>query len=107
MRAALLVAPAAALLSFVPPAAAAPRTHIVVIDKMKFVGMPAGVKVGDSIVWMNRDVVRHTASAANGAFDVDLKAGEKKRATVGKAGTTAIICKFHPGMRAALRVAAR
>jgi plastocyanin len=107
MRAALLIAPAAALLSFVPSAAAAPRTHTVVIDKMKFAAMPAGVKAGDAIVWVNRDVVRHTASAANGAFDVDLEAGESARAVVRKSGATAVTCKYHPGMRALLRVAAR
>lgn len=102
----LRLAPAAALLLFVPSAAAAaPRTHVVVMDKMKFGAVPAGIRTGDTILWVNRDMFRHTATAANGAFNIDLAAGAKGRTVVRKAGTFPFICKFHPGMRGVLRVA--
>ena len=104
MRVRLALAATAALLLPIPPAAAAPRTHVVVIDKMKFGAMPPGVRVGDSILWVNRDMVRHTATAKGRAFDVDLKAGAQDNALVRRAGSIAIICKFHPAMRATLKV---
>ena len=104
MRATLLLACFAVLLLPSPPAAAAPRTHVVVIDKMKFGPVPQAVRAGDRIRWVNRDMFRHTATAKQGGFDVDLPPGATKVTTVGRAGTFAVICRYHPGMRATLRV---
>ncbi len=86
-----------------PAASAAPKTHQVVIDKMRFGPMPAGVRAGDTIVWTNRDIVRHTATA-RGAFDVDLPAKAVGRSKLTKAGTVKVICKYHSGMTALLKV---
>ena len=96
---------AAALLLLSPPAAAAPRTHVVVIDKMKFGPAPADLKVGDTILWDNRDMFRHTATATDGSFNVDLAAGAKGKTVLRKAGSFSFTCKYHPGMRGVLRVA--
>ena len=105
MNRGLLLAPAAALLFITPQAvAAAPRTHVVVIDKMKFGPVPAGLKAGDSILWVNKDMFRHTATAKDGSFNVDLAAGAKGKTVLRKAGAIAFICKYHPGMRGVLKV---
>ena len=105
MKRGLRLAPAAALLLLMPPpAAAAPRTHVVVMEKMKFGPLPTGVKTGDTIVWVNRDMFRHTATATNGVFNIDLPAGAKGKTLIRKAGTIDIVCKYHPGMRGVLRV---
>jgi len=101
----LSLGPVAALLLLAPPAVAAPRTHVVVIDKMKFGALPADLKAGDTIVWDNRDMFRHTATAKDGSFNVDLPAGAKGKMVVRKSGSIAFICKFHPGMRGVLKVA--
>ena len=82
---------------------AAPKSHQVVIDKMRFGPMPAGVRAGDTIVWINRDIVRHTATA-RGAFDVDLPAKAVGRSKVSKSGTLTVICRFHSGMTGTLKV---
>ena len=105
----LLVAPIAALSLWLPPsaAAAAPRTHVVVVDKMKFGPVPHDVKAGDTIVWDNRDMFRHTATAANGAFNVDLPAGAKGKTVMRRAGRIPFTCKYHPGMRGTLEVKGR
>lgn len=103
MRAKLLLACFAVLLLSSPPAAAAPRTHVVVIDKMKFGPVPQTVRAGDRISWVNRDISRHTATAKQG-FDVDLPPGATNVTRVGQAGTFAVICRYHPGMRVTLRV---
>jgi plastocyanin len=95
----------AALLLFAPPAAAAPRTHLVVIDKMSFGALPAGLKAGDTIVWENHDIFRHTATAKDGSFNVDLPAGAKGRTVLQRPGAFVFTCKFHPGMRGVLKVA--
>jgi plastocyanin len=102
-----LIASTAASLLLSTPAAAAPQNHVVVIDKMKFGPVPANVRRGDTILWVNRDIVRHTATAANKSFDVDLPPKTRKRMTVRASGSIAFICKYHPGMRGMLRVAAR
>ena len=102
----ILAAGAVALLAplvLSPAAWAAPRTHQVVIDKMRFGPMPAGVRAGDTIVWVNRDIVRHTATA-RGAFDVDLPAKAVGQSKVSKAGVMKVTCKFHIGMTATLKV---
>jgi plastocyanin len=104
VRGLLALGPAAALLLLiVPPAAAAPRTHVVVMEKMKFGPLPA-VKAGDTILWVNKDVFRHTATAQDGSFNIDLPAGAKGKTVIRKAGAIPFVCKYHPGMRAVLKV---
>ena len=95
----------AVLLLPTPPAMAAPRTHVVVIDKMKFGAMPAGVRAGDKIIWVNKDMFKHTATAKGGGFDVDLQPGARATVVVRKAGAISVICRYHPGMKAVLKVA--
>jgi plastocyanin len=99
-----IAASAAALLLLPPPAAAAARTYTVVIEKMKFGALPAGLHKGDIIVWMNRDFLRHTATAADHSFDVDLPAGAKKSTVMKRSGSFPFTCRFHPGMRGVLQV---
>jgi plastocyanin len=60
--------------------------------------------VGDTIVWKNNDIFRHTATARDKSFDVDLPAKSEARVRVGAAGTIAFFCKFHPGMTGELVV---
>jgi len=74
----LIAAAAWALLSIPCPAAAAPRTYTVVVDKMKFGPLPQQVRKGDVIIWDNRDMFRHSATA-KGKFDIDLPPGKKVR----------------------------
>ncbi len=95
----------ALLLSVPAPAAAASRTYVVVIDKMKFGPLPSGLKAGDAVIWENRDIFRHSATAKDGSFNVDLPAGAKAKTVVAKPGTFAFACKYHPGMQGVLKVA--
>jgi len=86
------------------PGAAAPRSYTVVIDKMKFGAVPAGLRKGDTILWVNRDILRHTATAADHSFDVDLPAGKSANMVIKRSGTLPFSCRYHPGMKGALRV---
>ena len=103
-RALFFAASAGTLLLVCPPAAAAPRTYTVVIDKMKFGPVPAQLHKGDAIIWVNRDFLRHTATATDHSFDADLPAGAKVKTVLKKIGAIPFICRYHPGMRGVLRV---
>ena len=96
----------AVLLLPTPPATAAPRTHVVVIDKMKFGSVPASVRIGDRITWVNKDMFRHTATAKDGSFNVDLMPGARSTSVVRKPGAISVFCRYHPGMRTMLKVSA-
>jgi plastocyanin len=71
---------------------------------MKFGPVPNQLHKGDSIVWVNRDFLRHTATAANHSFDVDLPAGAKATTILKSGGAIAFACRYHPGMRGVLQV---
>lgn len=93
----LLLTPALALVG-AAPATAAPKVHMVRMAKMVFGPAPTGVRVGDVIEWVNADIFQHTATARNGAFDVDLKPGTKARTVLRAAGVVIYYCRYHPGM---------
>jgi len=94
------------LLAGGPAAAAGPRTHTIVMQNMRFGPVPANIKAGDTIVWVNRDIVPHTATARNGSFDVVIPARRSATMVVRRTGTLAFYCRYHPAMRGSL-VAAR
>jgi plastocyanin len=100
----LLAASLGTLLLVPSPAAAAPHSYTVVIDKLKFGPFPAELHKGDTIVWVNKDFLRHTATAADHSFDVDLQAGATGKTVLKKAGSIPFVCRFHPGMRGVLQV---
>ncbi|MGI8840440.1 MAG: cupredoxin domain-containing protein [Caulobacteraceae bacterium] len=102
---------AALSLSLPPPAGgashAAAKVAVIVIKDIAFGPAPAGLRVGDTVLWINRDIVRHSATAAGGAFDLDLPAGARAATVLRRAGDIAYACRYHPGMKSALRVARR
>jgi putative membrane protein len=81
------------------------RTHTVTIAGMKFTPASLSVTKGDTVIWVNQDLVPHTATAANAAFDSGtIPAGGSWRHTVTEAGRLQYACAFHPTMTGALRV---
>lgn len=92
------------LLLFASAAAAAPHSYTVVIDKLKFGPVPRNLHKGDAIIWDNRDMLRHSATATDHSFDVDLPPGAKGKTVLRKTGAIAFVCKYHPGMHGVLQV---
>ena len=88
----------AAVLVVATSAQAAPRIHTIVLDNMGFGPPPASARAGDVIVWVNRDMFRHTATASDKSFDVDLPPRKEARTVLKKAGVLSYYCRFHPGM---------
>ena len=83
---------------------AAPRVHTVLIEGMRF--QPEGLTVapGDRVVWLNRDMVPHTATSASARFDSnEIAPGKSWTYTVRATGEFGYICTYHPLMKAILR----
>lgn len=99
--AAALVMAAAAVPS---SATAAPKTYTIVINQLKFGPAPAVLHVGDTIVWVNRDLFLHNATARDGSFKVELPPGKSGKTVLRRAGGTAFYCTYHPGMKGTLNV---
>ncbi|MEJ8839145.1 cupredoxin domain-containing protein [Ramlibacter sp. AN1133] len=86
------------------PGWAAGATHTVTIEGMKFVPGTVTVKRGDKVVWQNKDMVPHTATA-KGRFDSgNIAAGKSFSRAMTKAGRYDYVCTFHPGMKAVVVV---
>jgi plastocyanin len=63
------------------------------------------VRVGEAVVWTNRDDVVHTVTADDRSFDsAILSSGEAFRLTPERAGEFPYTCTIHPFMRGTLRV---
>jgi plastocyanin len=82
-----------------------PQTHTVTIEGMRFEPEVLTLAPGDTIVWINQDLVSHTATSKTGGFDSkDIPPGKSWKLTVRKTGDFAYTCTFHPAMKATLRV---
>lgn len=88
-----------------PSPGAEPGVHEIKIGTLVFGPAPVALHVNDIIEWVNDDIFQHTATAADGSFDVDLPAGAKGRTILKRAGTVEYFCSFHPGMQGRLEVA--
>lgn len=93
--------------SFAGAAPAKPAIVRVTIDSLAYGPSTVAAKVGDTIEWTNADVVVHTATASNKAFDVTLPPGKPARLVLKKTGAFDYYCRFHPNMRGTLIVRAR
>jgi plastocyanin len=92
-------------LACLPDGRADPSARVIDVDKLAFGPAPEGLKVGDTVKWRNRDIFRHSATAKDGSFDVDLPAGRAGKATLKRSGKIDYFCRFHPGMTGTLIVA--
>jgi plastocyanin len=95
------VALAIALQVIVPAHAA---TVQIVMDNLVISPAEVSAKVGDTIEWVNKDVFAHTATAKSGDFDVTLPPRKSATFVAKKAGTVDYYCRYHPNMKATLKI---
>jgi plastocyanin len=100
-RLTLSAAVVGALLPVATPMPAAAATHVVIIDKMKYAAVPP-LKKGDTVVFVNKDMFRHTVTATNNSFNLDLMPGARGSVHINSAGHAGFYCKYHPGMRGSM-----
>lgn len=93
----------ALLLVWADPHPAEAARHVIEIKDMAFGPAPRRLKVGDTILWRNGDIFRHTATAKPG-FDLDLAPGSEGEVTLRKSGVLNVICRYHPSMTMRLAV---
>ena len=84
----------------------APRRHVVEISGMKFSPSLLEARRGDTVVWINRDLVPHTATAVKGAaWDTGTILGSDSTSVVLKQdGELEYLCRLHPVMTAKIIV---
>ena len=75
------------------------ETIQVVIDKLEFAPLEVKAKVGDTIEWVNKDALLHTATATNGEWNVSIAPKQNGRLVLNKPGAVDYFCKFHPNMK--------
>jgi len=90
-------------------ATACAHAAVIHVDVRGIAFVPAAVKaqVGDVVEWTNKDFVAHTATARNGAWDVNLPVGKSGRITLRKAGTIDYHCRAHPNMTGKIQATAK
>ena len=83
-----------------------PRSHVIEIRGMVFLPAELTVTRGDTVVWINRDIVPHTATASGkrGWDSGTLSQAERGRVVLRDAGTVHYVCQLHPAMRGTLIV---
>ncbi len=97
--------PIVAALTLGMPVSALAATIQISMENLVIAPAEATAKVGDTIEWINKDVLAHTATARNGDFDVTLPPKKTVTLVLKKAGAIDYYCRFHPNMKAILTVA--
>jgi plastocyanin len=78
----------------------APHRHVVEIQGMKFQPEVLEVQRGDTVVWINRDIVPHTATSTrkSGWNTGSLAQGDSGRYVARHRGEDPYFCQLHPVM---------
>ena len=87
----------ALLLVAVAGTARAETIHVK-IDQIAYAPAQISAHVGDTVEWDNNDIVVHTATARNGAWDVTITPNSKGSIVLKSAGTVQYYCRYHPNM---------
>ena len=106
LAAAILVAAAAGSVDAQQKPKQKPVLHRVTIAATSFKPAELTIRAGDSVVWMNRDIIPHTATEAGGkGFDSGTMAiGDSWKHTFKTTGEVPYICTFHPTMKGRITI---
>jgi plastocyanin len=95
---------AAALALATMSSAHAGETIAVTIDKIVYAPVSISAHVGDTIEWINKDVVAHTATARDKQWDLMILPNKKQSVVLTRAGRIDYYCRFHPNMTGVITV---
>jgi plastocyanin len=105
LKSALVSAVSALIAPLSAGSSTAGKNYLVVIAGAAFEPKSLVVRSGDSVTWINNDIVPHTATADDGSWDTGLlNSGEEKSIVFSDAQSSAYICTYHPSMQASLQV---
>ena len=81
------------------------QRHVVEIRDLEFTPKELSVTPGDTITWVNYDLVPHTVTADDESWDSGLIDAQGRWQTVVRADMYAnYFCRYHPSMIARLRI---
>jgi plastocyanin len=103
-RLAALAAVALAAACRAPSAPPKPKTLTVAMKAMEYAPTQLAAHVGDTVVWTNQDIVRHSITAKDGRFDFDLDPSQSRSTVLDRSGRVLITCRYHPTMTMQLDV---
>jgi plastocyanin len=85
--------------------AAAATSYTVAIDGVAFAPATLAVKVGETVVWVNKDPFPHTVMSQIGGFDSpDIAPDQSWSYRTTRAGVFPYLCTLHPTMHGTLTV---
>jgi plastocyanin len=79
------------------------ETITVTVEKLVFSPADIEARVGDTIEWVNNDVLAHTATV-KGSWDVMIPPKKSARLMLKKAESVEYFCRFHPNMKGRVTV---
>lgn len=79
-----------------------PTHHRIEMRALAFVPEQVKVRPGDTITWLNRDIVPHTATIPGVVDSGELGAGKDYTVVVEWDSTAHVSCAYHPVMRGEL-----
>jgi plastocyanin len=94
-----------AILTSLGGTAPAAEVHRVVMKAVDFAPKQITVRVGDTVEWVNEDIVAHTATARDRSWDVNVLSKRSGRMTMQAPGTVSYFCRYHPNMKGEIVVA--
>ncbi len=98
------ILPIVAALTLATSVSAHAATIEITMENMVIAPAEISAKVGDTIEWINKDILAHTATARNGDWDVTMPPKKTIPLVLKKAGTIEYYCRYHPNMKATLTV---
>ena len=101
----IVAAFAASMFSMIPGVRANEAvTHHVEIRSLDFTPASLLVHPGDTIIWTNRDIIPHTATASDMSWTTGfIGHNESKKLIVEESLTASYFCEYHPSMVATLQ----
>jgi plastocyanin len=70
----------------------------VTMDGVSYSPTQVSAHIGDTIEWVNNDILVHTATARSGEWDLLIQPNQKKSVTLKSAGKVEYYCRYHPNM---------
>ena len=83
-----------------------PVVHTVTIEATSFKPASLTIRPGDTVEWINKDLMPHTATAAGkSGFDSGtIAAGKSWRRTFKTSADLPYVCTFHPSMKGTVQI---
>ena len=84
------------------------KTHVVEIRNLQFSPAELVVSPGNTITWINYDLIPHTVTGSDKSWDSGLIGSKQQwKTTVSKGMIENYYCQYHPSMTASLKIVSK